>query len=133
MKMKKLLALCVLAAGFLMISGASFAHHSLSWADNEHPITVSGTVTEFVFANPHSQVWFDNKDKDGNVQHWMIEIGGPPGLHRAGWTSESIKAGDALTVTGGQAKDGRLIINITGKLMINNKELSTRAGGNEPN
>jgi hypothetical protein len=134
MKMKRLLILLGAAVGFLMISGASFAHHSLSWADNEHPITVSGTVTEFVFANPHSQVWFDNKDKDGNLVHWMIEIGGPPGLHRAGWTSESIKPGDSLTVTGGQAKDGRFIINITGKLMINGKELSTRAGGGtDPN
>lgn len=63
----------------------------------------------------------------------MIEIGGPPGLHRAGWTSESIKPGDSLTVTGGLAKDGRLIINITGKLIINGKELSTRQGGGEPN
>jgi hypothetical protein len=132
MKAKLLLSFLMIAIGFLVVSGPVSAHHSLSWADNEHPITVSGTVTEFVFANPHSQVWFDNKDKDGNVVHWMIEIGGPPGLHRAGWTSESIKPGDALTVTGGQAKDGRFIINITGKLLINGKELSTRAG-NEPN
>ena len=131
--MKRLSKLLVVAIGFLTVSCALYAHHSLSWADNEHPVTVSGTVVQFVFANPHSQIFFDSKDKDGNVQHWMIEIGGPPGLHRAGWTSESIKPGDSLTVTGGQAKDGRLIINITGKLMINGKELSTRQGGGDSN
>jgi hypothetical protein len=123
----RLLVLLAVTVGFLMVSSPLFAHHSLSWADNEHPITLTGTVTEFVFANPHSQVMFDAKGKDGNLEHWMIEIGPPPGLHRAGWTSASIKTGDQVTVTGGQAKDGRNIINITGKLLINGQELSTRA------
>src|SRR5215475_10768917 len=119
--MKKWLTILAVAVGLLMVSVSTFAHHSLSWADNEHPITITGTVTEFVFANPHSQIEFDVKAKDGSMEHWMIEIGPPPGLHRAGWTSESIKSGDEVTVTGGQAKDGRKIINITGKLMINGK------------
>jgi hypothetical protein len=130
--MKKLLLLVAISAALAAGSAPVFGHHSLSWADNEHPITLTGTVTEFVFANPHSQVFFDAKAKDGTLTHWMIEIGGPPGLHRAGWTSQSLKAGDEITVTGGQAKDGRNIINITGKLLVNGKELSTRFG-NEPN
>ena len=123
---QKLLVILAVVFGSIMISAPLFAHHSLSWADNEHPITITGTVTEFVFANPHSQIVFDVKGKDGSMEHWMIEIGPPPGLHRAGWTSESIKPGDNVTVTGGQAKDGRKIINITGKLLINGQELSTK-------
>lgn len=130
--MKSKVWLLAAAVPFLLVSTPLFAHHSLSWADNEHPITLTGTVTEFVFANPHSQVFFDAKNKDGSTAHWMIEIGGPPGLHRAGWTSASLKPGDEITVTGGQAKDGRNIINITGKLLVNGKELSTHFG-NEPN
>jgi hypothetical protein len=114
MKLWAMLLAGVIAA--CLLSAPTFAHHSLSWADNEHPITLSGTVTQFVFANPHSQIFFDAKAKDGTLTHWMIEIGGPPGLHRAGWTSQSLKAGDDITVTGGQAKDGRNLINITGKL-----------------
>lgn len=130
--MRKCLAPLAAVIGFTMVSVPVFGHHSLSWADNEHPITLTGTVTEFVFANPHSQVFFDVKAKDGTLTHWMIEIGGPPGLHRAGWTSQSVKPGDDITVTGGQAKDGRNLINITGKLLVNGKELSTHFG-NEPN
>lgn len=130
--MKKLLLLVAVSAALSGVSTPVFGHHSLSWADNEHPITVTGTVVQFIFANPHSQIWFDAKAKDGTIAHWMIEIGGPPGLHRAGWTSESIKPGDEITVTGGPAKDGRNIINITGKLLVNGKELSTHSG-NEPN
>jgi hypothetical protein len=122
----KVLAICAMAIGILILSGPSFAHHSLSWADNAHPITLTGTVTEFVFANPHSQVYFDTKGKDGTLEHWMIEIASPPGLHRAGWTSETVKSGDQVTVTGGQAKDGRHILNITGKFLVNGQSLTPR-------
>jgi hypothetical protein len=119
--MRKLSMLVMGAIGFLMVSCSLFAHHSLSWADNEHPLTLTGTVTEFDFENPHSQIWFDVKKKDGSIDHWMVEIGGPPGLRRDGWTSETLKPGDTITVDGGAAKDGRKIIN-SHKMLINGKE-----------
>ena len=103
------------------------AHHAFAWADNDHPITLTGVATQFIFQNPHSQIWFDVKGKDGSLDHWMIEIGPPTALRRANWSETSIKPGDQITVTGGPAKDGRKILNITGKLMVNGEELSTRS------
>jgi len=67
------------------------------------------------------------KQSDGSIDHWMIEIGPPTSLRRANWNEASIKAGDQITVTGGPAKDGRKILNITGKLLVNGQELSMRA------
>lgn len=126
--MKSRLFLALAIAGFYLVaSNPSIAHHAFAWADNEHPITLTGTVTEFVFVNPHSQVYFDVKDKDGTVSNWMIEMGPPVALRRAGWNSATVKAGDQVTVTGGAAKDGRKLINITGKFLLNGQEVSTRS------
>jgi hypothetical protein len=109
------------------VPDSALAHHAFAWADNDHPITLSGVATQFVFQNPHSQIWFDVKSKDGSLEHWMIEIGPPTSLRRANWNEASIKPGDQITVTGGAAKDGRKILNITGKLIVNGEELSTRS------
>jgi len=121
----RLLAVLAVAVALLIGSGPLLAHHAFAWADNEHPITLSGTVMEFWYANPHSQIMVDVKGKEGEIDHWMIEIGPPAALRRAGWSSATIKQGDQITVTGGAAKDGRKILNIAGKLLLNGKELST--------
>jgi hypothetical protein len=134
MAMKKSLLIFAVAVGFLMIPGVLSAHHAQSWSDNQHPITLTGTVQEFLFSNPHCQLFFETKGADGKLEHWVVEVGAPHGLHRAGWTSATIKPGDSITITGGPAKDGRKMINIfSGKLIINGKELSTSAAGEPTN
>ncbi len=63
---RKMLVVLTLAVGLVVIAGPMFAHHSGAGIyDRDHPVTVSGTVTEYVFINPHVQIHFDVKAEDG--------------------------------------------------------------------
>ena len=104
----------VLAAGAVlwMVSGPLFAHHAGSLYDREHPVTLTGTVTQFLMINPHAQIHFEVKDANGNVAKWVAETAGPQRLLRVGWNKNTLKAGDTVTVTGAQFKDGRKYLSI---------------------
>jgi Family of unknown function (DUF6152) len=83
------------------------AHHSFAVhfvADKL--ITVSGTVEEFSFRNPHGLLLLTAKNEKGAEQHWKIETNSPNILRRRGWTETSIKPGDQVTVEGYPARDG---------------------------
>src|SRR5882762_8094403 len=85
------------------------AHHAGTLYDREHPITVTGTVTEYAYTNPHVHVMIDVKDANGTVTHWTAEAGPPHGMFRQGWNREALKPGDPITVTGFPYKDGKKI------------------------
>ena len=89
----------VVAFGFLLFSMATFAHHGSSVYDKKNPVTLKATVTDFVWANPHVQTYFDVKDDSGKVVHWSCEAPGPGRMGRAGWSRNSVKPGDQVTLT----------------------------------
>ena len=89
----------LLAGGALAISGAVLAHHSFAMFDQEHPIELAGTVTEFKFTSPHTFILLKAKGPDGTEAVWNLEGGSPSALARDGWTSKSLKAGDELQLT----------------------------------
>jgi hypothetical protein len=95
-----------LAASLLLLSAAAFAHHGNSAYDETARVPVKGVVTEFVWINPHSQVYLDVKDKNGGIVHWAIETNSPGILTRAGWTRRSVKPGDEVTIILCPAKNG---------------------------
>ena len=102
-----LVAAGAVAASVLVFCGPALAHHGApSLYDVLHPITIKGTVTEFVFANPHAQIYLDVKSDKGEVVQWSIETNGPGQLRRAGWTRETLKPGDTIAVTLIPAKNG---------------------------
>ena len=76
------------------------AHHSTAPFDMTRPSTISGVVTKFLWANPHSYI-----DLDVNGDHWRLEIEAVNLLRRYGWTKDSLKAGDKISCTGARAKD----------------------------
>src|SRR5215813_4953918 len=86
--------------------GISFpvsAHHGTAIAyDIQHPVTLKGTVTEFRFANPHCQIYFDVTDDKGQVVNWAGELNSTYSLIQDGWTRkrsiEALKPGTAITV-----------------------------------
>ena len=96
-----------LSLGLLMICAPLLAHHGTSnYATNTQAIMLSGTVTEFVWANPHVFVLFDVKDDKGNVVHWAVEASNPSDMVNLGWSKQSFKPGDEVTVTLEPVKNG---------------------------
>ena len=75
-------------------------HHGTGTYDSTKSVTLSGTVTEFAFTNPHAALFFDVKDANGKIVNWAIEMNSPGVLARAGWTKRMFKAGDQITAKG---------------------------------
>ena len=101
MKNKAVVAL-FMAVGFLMLSGGLFAHHSaagLFSPDVER--TITGTVKQWLFVNPHPAIVMEIKNDQGAVETWRIQFPATAGLSRRfGWTRNSIKPGDAVKIHG---------------------------------
>jgi len=109
----KVRTLCVSAfAGLALAAIPAVAHHSFAAEyDSNKPITLTGTVTKMEWTNPHARFYADVKDASGNVVNWEFELGSPNGLMRRGWTRNSLKPGDAISVEGYVAKDGSHLVN----------------------
>jgi hypothetical protein len=90
----------------LLLSVSAAAHHGNSAYDETARVPIKGVVTEFVWTNPHSQIYLDVKGKNGKLVHWGIETNSPGILTRAGWTRHSLKAGDQVTIILCPAKNG---------------------------
>jgi hypothetical protein len=98
----------VLAVGLLIICTSMFAHHGTAASfDNTHRLTVKATVTQFVWANPHCQLYLDVKNDKGEVVNWGIELLSPGNLVKTGWTKNTFKPGDELLVSFVPAKGDR--------------------------
>jgi len=103
----KLLARVGLVVGLLMVCMPIFAHHGGATYDTSKPVMVKGaTITKFIWANPHAIAMFDAKDASGNVVHWAAEAGSPSALGLIGWSKNSLKPGDVVTVYVFQSKTG---------------------------
>jgi hypothetical protein len=102
----KLVRSFALVVSLLVACSSMWAHHGNVAYDEIHLITISGTVTEIVWANPHVQIYLDVKDDKGKVVNWGIESQSPGILHRNGWDKTSIKPGDQVTITLAPSKNG---------------------------
>jgi hypothetical protein len=111
-----------LVIGLMAASAPMFAHHGTAAYDLSKTVTVKGKVTKFSFINPHCQVYFDVTDDKGAVEHWQAELTSPNHLIRTGWTKESLKPGDDVTISGYRTKDGTNSIWI-GKILLKDEEL----------
>jgi hypothetical protein len=90
-----------LLAGLILASQPMSAHHAAATKyDENKPIKLKGTVTKLEWLNPHVYFYIDVKDSSGNVVNWAIENAPPNVLYRRGWTKESLKVGDSVTVEG---------------------------------
>jgi hypothetical protein len=127
---RKLWSVLAMPASLIFVANVLSAHHAGSNYDREHVITVSGTVTEFVFANPHTQIYFDAQDAQGNIVKW-VALGDPPQrMYKVGWTKNTLKVGDKITVTGGPRIDGTKELDMRNdELTINGKKLSLKGSG----
>lgn len=125
---KKLVCVFSLSVFLLATCGRISAHHGSSNYDLSKPTSVKGTITKFEFINPHSAIHLEAKDDKGNAEEWLIEADSPNNLGRAGWTRDSLKAGDQVTVVGNRLKDGSKVLRLQKIIFADGKELKPREG-----
>ena len=109
------------------------AHHSFAAEfDSSLPVNITGTVTKLEWANPHARVYVDVKDETGKVINWDFELGSPNGLMRRGWTRNSLKFGDVVTVVGTRAKNAPHVGNARTFTLADGKKVFAGSSQDEP-
>jgi hypothetical protein len=122
--MKTLTVLAGAIAGAFLAQGTALAHHSFAAEfDRNLPVTVTGTVTKVEWMNPHARFYIDAKDDAGATVSWDFELASPNGLMRRGWTRNSMKLGDVVTVTGHRAKNNPHVGNASTVVLADGKKL----------
>lgn len=121
----KVIVAAVLTAA---VSVPVFAHHGSASFDTSKEVTLKGTVTEYIWANPHCFLKFDAKDDTGTVRNWAVEVSNPTDMTKRGWSRGSFKIGDQVTVSLQAVKNGAPIGRLTRVVLPDG---STLPGGAE--
>jgi len=104
---KMLLGVVVVLSGLLAAPSSLVAHHGAATFDIAAEMTLKGTVTEWLWFNPHCFLKFDVKDASGQVVNWAVESGNPTDMTKRGWGRASFKPGDEVAVTLQPSKSGQ--------------------------
>ncbi len=126
MKYKKGTLLCAVL-GLVLASNPAAAHHGTGVAyDLTKTIVLKVTLTELAWQNPHVQIYFDAKGENGNVTHWGCESFGPGRLAKLGWSRDSIKPGEQITVYLHPSKSGAPYGDLIKVVLANGDELNAQ-------
>ena len=109
-----------MAVGILLLSTATLAHHGASAYDPKLT-TLKGTITDYQFMNPHTELSFDVKDSSGKAENWTAEAASALTMSRLGWNKSMFKPGDQVTVEGNRAKNGTRTMRLR-KVVFNGKD-----------
>ena len=128
-----LLVAGVLSIGLLTtVSAPTFAHHSNAAYADEFTVIEQATVTKFAWANPHSLIFIDAADADGNDVQYVIETAAPQALRLIGWAKTSLMPGDVITIRAYLARNGNPAGRLNKIIFEDGTELhDTQLGGDE--
>ena len=127
-----LLITMAVATGLVLASSRVLAHHGANLYDTSKAVVLKGTITMFVWGNPHNQIMFDATDDKGNVVHWVASTEPPLVMVERGWTRKSLNAGDQVTIYIFAAKNGAPVGNLQKLVFPDGKELGTGRGAPPP-
>jgi hypothetical protein len=116
----------------LSLSAPILAHHGTASFDTDKDVILKGTVTEWVWSNPHCFLKFDVKGDDGTVKNWAVETQNPTDMTKRGWARNSFKAGDEVVVTLQAVKNGAPIGRIRSVLLPSGQTLVAMAPAAPP-
>ena len=119
----------VLTTAALILSVPVVAHHGGASFDVGKEITLKGTVTEWIWSNPHCFLKFDVKDATGAVAHWVVETQNPTTMTQGGWSRRMFTPGDVVTVTLQPYKNGAPIGLVRSVILANGQKLGAGGGG----
>jgi hypothetical protein len=94
----KLRTISRLLAAVSIFSSPLVAHHGGAAYDADKRVTVKGTVTDWLWSNPHCILQLDATDDGGQAVHWVTETENPSSMIRSGWTKDSFKVGDEISI-----------------------------------
>ena len=125
--MSRRLALVALMGLLVGVRVASLhAHHSFAMFDTQNRVTLTGTVTQFQWTNPHAYIEIDVPAEGGNpAKHWTVELGSPSILMQGGWKFSDVKPTQTITVVLNPLRSGQpagLLVRITladGRVLAN--------------
>jgi hypothetical protein len=117
---------------FLLVSVPIFAHHGAASYDISKMTTLKGTITSIQWMNPHATMDIDVSETTGKTQKYTVESVSPLGLSRNGWTKDSLKPGDQITVTGNLSKNGTHILRLKKIVFPDGKVLTLQNGEDYP-
>src|SRR5579862_1953967 len=122
-----------MVAGAVLCAVPMLAHHSFSAEyDAQKTVELTGTVNKVEWMNPHARFYVNVKDDKGAVTNWEFELGSPNGLMRQGWSRNSLKEGDVVTVNGSRAKDGTNLVNATTVTLAGGKKVFAGSSAEDP-
>jgi len=122
----------VLVAAVAVLGIRVAAHHGAASFDTTRELMLKGTVTEWIWANPHGFLKFDAKDDTGSVRNWAVEVSNPTDMTRLGWARTSFKFGDEVTVTLQPVKSGAPVGRLRSVVLPNGQTLGTGGRGAPP-
>lgn len=126
--MRKIIPILALTVVLGTLSVPLFAHHGAASFDTSRTLTLKGTVTEWLWSNPHCLLQFDVTGDDGKVVHWIGETQNPVTMVNGGWSKFSFKRGDKVTVTMQPVKTDTRAGRIMTVLLPNGETLNASAG-----
>jgi hypothetical protein len=117
----------IAAAGLLLLSLPVIAHHGAAALDTGKEITLKGSVTEWIWSNPHCFLKFNARDDTGTVRNWVVETQNPTTMTLRGWSRTAFRFGDEVTVTVEPVKNGEPVGRILHVILPNGQKLIAAA------